>query len=333
VKALVATAAALLLAAAAPAGAANSRSFVASDGNDANTCQLTAPCRSFAVAIAATASGGEVVALDSAGYGPFAITKPISIIASPGVHAGIAVTSGIGIDVAAGSGDVVLRGLSVTGVAGSSVGINVSSVGTMTIERCAVSGMGSHGLQFQPPTALVVADSVFRRNGGHGIAQLSGRATYVRVRSEHNSAAGLSAAGEVTETDDSVFSHNAGGGVIGAQAVLLASSQVLDNGQDGVFVTPYGPLSIVDSVIAGNASRGVLVAGGETTLTRTAILRNGYEGVNASGGGTSVVLDGVTLANNGTGAVTVAGGVSAVSRGNNSIAGTVNGAIASQPLQ
>jgi hypothetical protein len=35
-----------------------------------------------------------MIVLDSAGYGPFAINKSISIIASPGAYAGISVFSG-----------------------------------------------------------------------------------------------------------------------------------------------------------------------------------------------------------------------------------------------
>jgi len=329
----VRTAAAIvLLAAAAPALAANPRTFVASYGNDANPCQLTSPCRTFAAALTATTAGGEIIVLDSAGYGAVSVTKAVSIISPPGVHAGIAVTSGSGIDVGAGSGDVVLRGLAITGVGGSSVGINVTSAGSVNIDRCSVTGMGSHGLQFQPPSALVVSDSVFRHNSGNGIAQLNGNAVYLRVRSEQNVGAGLSASGQVTEAYDSVFAQNASGGVIGSQAVTLASTQVLGNGLDGVSVTPFGPLAIVASVVEGNANRGVIVSGGQTTLSRTAIVRNGFEGVNASGGGTSIVFDGVTVAHNGTGAITVSAGVSALTRQNNSVAGTVSGSLTPSPL-
>ena len=49
--------------------------FVASTGNDAAACSLAQPCRGFARAIAQTSAGGEVIVLDSAGYGPVTITK------------------------------------------------------------------------------------------------------------------------------------------------------------------------------------------------------------------------------------------------------------------
>ena len=51
--------------------------------------------RQFNAAIAATTAGGEVVALDSAGYGPTTITGSIALIGAPGIHAGISVFSGV----------------------------------------------------------------------------------------------------------------------------------------------------------------------------------------------------------------------------------------------
>jgi hypothetical protein len=63
--------------------AAVQRTFVASTGNDANPCSLAAPCRAFGAAILQTSANGEVIVLDSAGYGPATITQPVSIIAPP----------------------------------------------------------------------------------------------------------------------------------------------------------------------------------------------------------------------------------------------------------
>src|SRR5437870_11556491 len=85
-------------AAAHKAAALAQRTFVsAATGNDANPCTRTAPCRNFAAAIAQTASGGEVVVLDSGGYGTVTINQAVSLIAPSGVYAGITVFSGAGI--------------------------------------------------------------------------------------------------------------------------------------------------------------------------------------------------------------------------------------------
>ena len=49
---------------------ARPQTFVASYGNDANPCGRVSPCRLFAKAMTVIDPNGEVVVLDSAGYGP-----------------------------------------------------------------------------------------------------------------------------------------------------------------------------------------------------------------------------------------------------------------------
>jgi len=50
------------------------RTFVSGQGADSNPCSVSAPCRTFGQAISQTATGGEIVVLSSAGYGPFSIS-------------------------------------------------------------------------------------------------------------------------------------------------------------------------------------------------------------------------------------------------------------------
>ena len=83
----------------ASASLAAQRTFVASTGLDANPCSIGAPCRSFGAAISHTDSDGEIIVLDSAGYGPVTIIQSVSIIAPPGVYAGISVFSGDGVTI------------------------------------------------------------------------------------------------------------------------------------------------------------------------------------------------------------------------------------------
>jgi hypothetical protein len=75
-------AAALALAVTLPAVPANAqapRTFVSAAGVDNSTCSFAAPCRHFQNAVAATSAGGEVDALDPAGYGPITINQAITI--------------------------------------------------------------------------------------------------------------------------------------------------------------------------------------------------------------------------------------------------------------
>jgi len=96
----------------ASAHAQNRRSAVSLDGLDTNNCTVPAPCRTFAVAIAATAANGEIIVLKSGGYGPFLIDRAVSIISPQGIHTAIAPTTGAAITVQAGADDrVVVRGL------------------------------------------------------------------------------------------------------------------------------------------------------------------------------------------------------------------------------
>src|ERR1700744_1005524 len=93
--------------------AARDRVFVASYGNDANPCTFGSPCKTFQGALSQVAPGGEITAIDSAGFGPVTITQAVTITSPNGVEAGIAANpGGNAITVNAGASDsVVLSGL------------------------------------------------------------------------------------------------------------------------------------------------------------------------------------------------------------------------------
>ena len=75
----VAAIAALMLAS--PASAQATRTWISGVGNDANPCSRTAPCKTFAGAIALTAAGGEIDTLDPGGFGAVTVTKAITLAA------------------------------------------------------------------------------------------------------------------------------------------------------------------------------------------------------------------------------------------------------------
>ena len=144
--------------------AAAPRTFVASNGSDTWPCTRTQPCRSFATAIGKTSANGEVLVLDSAGYGPFTVAQSISVIAPSGVYAGITVTSGTGITIN-GSGIVVtLRGLSINGQGGQ-WGIRFTQGARLTVESCEISSMATHGIVVEAVDGrAVIQDTVLRDN-------------------------------------------------------------------------------------------------------------------------------------------------------------------------
>src|SRR6266536_3609390 len=142
----------LLSALALPAAAAQ-RTFVHSSplGNDGNAalsppCTQAAPCRTFAIAIGVTDPGGEIVALDTAGYGSVTINKSIKILA-PGVYGGISVLGGVGpttgiVINAASTDDITLRGLDINGLQGAAplplFGIDIQNAGGVHIEKTSI---------------------------------------------------------------------------------------------------------------------------------------------------------------------------------------------------
>jgi len=122
------------------ASALAQRTFVASYGNDANACTLTSPCRAFAAAIALTADYGEVIVLDSAGYGQVTIKQNVKIIAPSGVYAGITVPAAqIGVHIDDPQIHVVLRGLTINGIGPDTYGIRVTQGFDIKIENCVVT--------------------------------------------------------------------------------------------------------------------------------------------------------------------------------------------------
>lgn len=163
------------------AAAGVQRAFVASTGNDANVasnCSLALPCRSFAVAIPVVQPDGELIILDSAGYGTLTVTQSIKIIAPAGVYAGISAstpgTSAVTVNAAPGD-RIVLRGLDINGL-GALHGINIQQAFSVSIEKTSVANFTQDGgacIYFNTPgrTQVYVVDSMLRSctTGVHGI--------------------------------------------------------------------------------------------------------------------------------------------------------------------
>jgi hypothetical protein len=144
------------------------RVFVASTGNDANAasnCSVAAPCRTFQVAVETVDEGGEVIALDSAGYGPVNITQSLSIISAPGARASISASTGNAITIGAPDVNVVLRGLSLHGN-GATHGIYINNGTSVAIEQCVIYGFtGGNGIFVAGPRRVTVTDTLLRDNG------------------------------------------------------------------------------------------------------------------------------------------------------------------------
>src|SRR5438477_5833875 len=147
--------------------AQNNRSAVSLTGNDAATCTVPDPCRTFDVAISKTNAGGEVIVLSSAGYGPFTVTKSVSIISPPAYHAAMAPTSGDAITINVDNALVVLRGLTLNGSLGGVNGITFTGAATASntrlyVENCVISGLSNNGLNFARNGTLFISNTTIR---------------------------------------------------------------------------------------------------------------------------------------------------------------------------
>jgi Right handed beta helix region len=166
----------ILLAAAASAfvavpaySAPRDRVFVASYGTDTgNTiCSFTQPCRTFANAILNVAVGGEITAIDSAGFGPVTITQSVTITSPNGVEAGIvAVAGGAAITVNGSAITVALRGLTLEGSGSGGYGVYVQQGSQLEIENCVVRDFTTAGIYLVSSTTtyLTLNHSIIASN-------------------------------------------------------------------------------------------------------------------------------------------------------------------------
>jgi hypothetical protein len=262
----------------AAAQAQNARSFVSGHGLDTNACTVAAPCRTFAAAILMTNTGGEIDALDPAGYGSFTITKAISIIGGDDNFASITVpVGGAGIAINAGPTDVVsLRGLVIDGLGLGQTGIIFNTGQALDIDNCVIRHVTGDGVDFLPSAAssLVLSDTLVGDNGGNGLVAQptgSGAVTVVVTRSRlnNNTGNGLNA-------DDS----NATGSLFATAANSIASG----NRAGGFVANAAAATLMLIGVTAANNATGISASGATLRLAQSTVTGN-TNGWLASNGG------------------------------------------------
>lgn len=303
--ALTSMALSLSLFATTDAAATAQRTFVASTGADTNAsfnCSIAKPCRGFAAAIGVTSAGGEVVVLDSAGYGPFTITQSVSIISPAGVYAGISVTPAQdGVTIATPGVNVLLRGLVINGQGGhDGVIVNAANV-ELHVEACTISGLVNDGLNMNSAGGtLFIRDSIFRDNAGVGMSMTGVIGNVDRSRIEHNGSDGVGIGQDSWATiTDSIATKNSGNGIIaynrksaggGTTQLTVQGSSATDNGLsgiDGEATSGSAPntvvVSVTRSVVSRNLSNGIQVLGQPTHFAYLAAAENTIDGNSNSG--------------------------------------------------
>ena len=326
---------ALCLLTAAPAYAVQ-RTFVSANGVDNPACSLAAPCRQFSAAVSATDPQGEVIVLDSGGYGPVTITQSVSIIAPQGVYAGITVFSGNGVVVGGAGIKVVLRGLSINGQGGNS-GIFYTFANELVVERCAISNMMQDGVRIAWGAEVTIVDSVIRNNVGDGISvTLNPRLTVLRSRIEQNQGFGIffapTVVGATLSIIDAYVASNFFGIFVNPQSiattVAVTGTTYAGNAGTGIAMQTEGDSGAITLEARNNTvvhnERGITavinVGNGSISalLKDNLVARNSIVGILSNEAGTLVVIDGNTVTHNGFGIETKPGGLMQT-RSNNTV--------------
>ena len=257
--------------------AAATRTHVASSGNDANaafSCDYAHPCRTFAVALANTTPGGEILAIDSSGYGKLVIDRSVSIIAAPGVFAGIGVGAGgnaTGVDIATAGVKVVLRGLTITGQGGT-YGIRMTDGASLSVENCVVANFSAAsqiGLLVAAPAKVRILDTLIRDNY-NGVRLQSGATASIsgsELLGNTNTGIDLYGMAAATTTtavvsDTVVAGRGSGWGILaetaaGVTARLEVIRSTVSGHANGVASWTSGGTSFValgDSMVVGNTT-------------------------------------------------------------------------------
>ena len=292
-----------------------------SDANTATNCAAAAPCRFFTAAMSVTNPNGEVIVLDSGGYGAVTITQSVALIAPTGVYAGISVFPGAdGVTIATAGVNVVLRGLSINGQGGNN-GINMTAGNRLTVENCVISNLSQSGILVNAAATVRVTDSIVRDNAGFGITLQNGvKATITRALVSGNVSFGLLLYGNTPSTSTlDIADSTVDGNYYGIVAQSDVSTAILK-------------LSVRDSRIVSNSSVGLYAqsnSGAAASLTASNnMVSNTVYGLFAAGAGAKIISTGNTVTGNTSGGFINSGAVFE-SAGNNTVRdnGANNGTI------
>ena len=292
----------LLIAGSSLVHAQATRTWVSGVGDDVNPCSRTAPCKTFAGAISKTAEGGEIDALDPAGFGTVTITKAITIDGTTGQGFGGILASGVnGVNVNITSGNhiadavVTLRHLSIQGVsqspnlAGPS-GISVTNVNRLNVEECYIQNMSTTGIRFSlgaNSCQASIKDTTIE-NTATGISSTStGGAAVIQV--EHcrfsSMADGVNAiANSFITIRDSYF-----GGLTGANGGAKASAGTTVNVLNSAFANNNIGVNVVGTVRLSNndfVNNTTAISGG----TAESANNNKFRGNGADGNTSNVFV-------------------------------------------
>jgi hypothetical protein len=256
------------------------RTWVSGVGDDLNPCSRTAPCKTFAIAISRTATGGEIDILDSGDYGLLTITKSITVDGLGflgGVQNGGFNGMNVNFDSFAAADtrkSVQIRNLSFQGGGTASPGlrgIRISGGATITggfvsVEHCVFEGSTAapgRGIEDARSAGgkLFVSDSTFQNLSGTAVSQVIVGGTRV----------------DWTISNVRIFNCAFGVAASSGSRVLVANSVISGCTSAGLYDEgPSGTSEMqVENTVSTNNGTGVQAsAGGFIALSNTTITFN-----------------------------------------------------------
>ena len=255
------------------------RTWVSGVGDDVNPCSRTAPCKTFAGAISKTATGGEINALDPAGYGTLTVTKAITVDGGTGSGWGSTLFSAvngfvINITTNLTTDRVILRNLSING-AGTTLGVDgvrFLDGAELTLENVSIFNYSGDGVEVnQSQACRVNMRNVTFSHGGIGIKS-SGTAEAVLMNLQDVRINSMSSHGIQAINNTIIFAKNVhafrngvGGTGDGFRADGTTGSSIINctdcsssaNTANGFNAVNAGLIRISDCDIYHNASTGI----------------------------------------------------------------------------
>jgi Right handed beta helix region len=267
-----------------------SRTWVSGTGDDAAVCSRTAPCKTFAAAIAVTVPNGEINCLDAAGYGTLTIQQSVtidctgtfgSILAGSGV-------AGITINIPSGGTDTLrtvrLRGLSISGAGNNTRagtrGISIVAAAAVFLEDLVISDFAQQGIADVRTSAgkTFIRNSVIRNNAGVGIlATSTGSITRTSIENVHSSfnLYGIAAAtSNHVSITRSVFAGNSQAGIEADNGGFMSVESTLVHANT-TGVAAAGSIRLSNSDIVLNSTG---ISGAPTSYGNNRINDNGADG-------------------------------------------------------
>jgi Right handed beta helix region len=237
---------------------AQPRTWVSGTGDDANPCSRTAPCKTFAGAIAKTAAKGEINCLDPGAFGTVTIAKSITIDCHE-VFASVLNAEANGILVSTDTAPFVrIRNINVNGQNTGAIGYRIigsTANTTVIIEDCLVNGQTGRGISDERTKGgkLVVTNCTIRDITGVGIGVTSSAINASINNSRvHNSQTGIT---------------------VNTNAVAMVKDSVFSENTIGVDVESGGSANVDNSAISGNGT-GLFVSGGTLRLSNSDVAFN-----------------------------------------------------------